>query len=29
MRMWHMLSTKEVEKKLGTSIQLGLSQKQV
>ena len=27
--MWHMLSTKEVEKKLGTSIQLGLSQKQV
>ena len=27
--MWHMLSTKEVEKKLGTNIELGLSEKQV
>jgi Ca2+-transporting ATPase len=29
MKMWHMLSTKEVEKKLGTNIELGLSEKQV
>ena len=27
--MWHMLSTKEVEKKLGTNMKLGLSEKQV
>lgn len=27
--MWHMLSTKEVEKKLGTNIELGLSENQV
>ena len=27
--MWHMLSTKEVEKKLGTNIKLGLTEKQV
>ena len=27
--MWHTLSTKEVERKMGTNLQLGLSYKQV
>jgi len=27
--MWHTLSTKEVERKMGTNLQLGLSHRQV